>query len=359
MGVLKVGISSALPVVISQIFGGCWDDIFDFEGCCHVRHELGLVSTRSEEALDAVLDVLLHKRKLRGNPGCWDTGNFTYARCCSVNGAYTAPHYTHPFWMLVTGVRRWPEVIVVQGTTLDAMQDDSGLQFLPHDGRLHFCGVLADGAGILWPTGAALALVLSQMDFSFDISTHHQFLEVAAGTGAPSLVALAKGFTVLSTDLQPETKWQRAASAWASFGPEAELLRHLYLLEVDLLDESTWSELGEVPMDVIALAPPYASGLRLCAAYKRLLRRTLASTGCAFYAPNVGLPPADLEAKAAFFTRDFDIVVHAQLRGWWTSFNHSASSKSLHLRLQPLHATRVVWSLHPRRRHPRQRLSCR
>ena len=77
--------------------------------------------------------------------------------------------------------------------------------------------------------------------FGVDFSTADSFApisfpQVASSVGAPSLVALAKGFHVWSSDLRDESAWQRWAGARASSFTEAQLKR-FRTPRLDLLDE--------------------------------------------------------------------------------------------------------------------------
>ena len=57
-------------------------------------------------------------------------------------------------------------------------------------------GLNGNPAGLLWPCGFALATAVAALRLETA-----KFMEVASGTGLPSLVALRKGYEVLATDL--------------------------------------------------------------------------------------------------------------------------------------------------------------
>lgn len=300
-----------LGLASSEIFGNCWDGDYDFDECCHIRYDLAVHETRSTATLQRVVEILNGTRKLKGNTHCW-WGYFDYRTCCSLNAElWNVPKYLHPFLLLAT---RWADLVLVQGAVLDAMQDDFALQWLPHSNTVPYQGVQRDGEGLLWSGGAVLALGLSSISLPFPVGPSRRFLELCAGTGAASLVALARGFTVLSTDLREESQWQRAASARASFGPQAPELRRLRHQSLDLLDESTWPQRSEGLFDLVAVSPSAHLAQELCLGIRRLLLRLLAPGGVALFSPNNFLHPAPWTgAYEPCLRSDEDLVVSTRI----------------------------------------------
>jgi len=114
-----------------------------------------------------------------------------------------------------------------------------------------------------------------------------RFLEIAASVGAPSLVALEKGYHVWSSDLRPTSAWQRRAGAEASFGVAAPEVKRFRTLSLDVLDETTWPNMT---FDVIFLSDTgfgiwsneegAARHTRTCClSFAKLMRTRLASKG--------------------------------------------------------------------------------
>ncbi|CAK9029084.1 unnamed protein product [Durusdinium trenchii] len=108
-------------------------------------------------------------------------------------------------------------------------------------------------------------------------------VKVASSVGAPSLVALAKGFHVWSSDLRDESAWQRWAGARASSFTEAQLKR-FRTPRLDLLDERTWPH--GLFFDVIFLGSPFfmvgptsEQQAAFCRSFQRLLALHLAPQG--------------------------------------------------------------------------------
>eukprot|EP00438_Fugacium_kawagutii_P017474 Skav235850 [mRNA] locus=scaffold2644:13038:16708:+ [translate_table: standard] len=91
-----------------------------------------------------------------------------------------------------------------------------------------FCGRLDMGLETSW------------LSFMWNFLSLVKFLDISAGTGLASLVALLRGWNVLSTDLLPESGQTRRMSAMASFGQNSSVLDRLQIAELDLLDASTW-----------------------------------------------------------------------------------------------------------------------
>ena len=94
------------------------------------------------------------------------------------------------------------------------------------------------GAGLLWNHGYFLGQVIAQLHLNLPQDAVH-FLDVGAGTGFASLVALLRGWRVLSTDFSAESGRARRYSAMASFG-NSSVLERFQTTELDLLDSKTW-----------------------------------------------------------------------------------------------------------------------
>lgn len=84
-------------------------------------------------------------------------------------------------------------------------------------------------------------------------------------------MALARGFSVWSSDWDKRSAWQRKTSAEASFGIQSKEVLRLKLPTVDVVNESTWPK---VRFDVIALVQP-DTVVRLCEGFRELLRKRL------------------------------------------------------------------------------------
>jgi len=265
-----------------------------------------------------------HKEQLKGNTNCW-SGRFTYDGCCSLNanrfnGPYYA-NYNHVMWVirlppLYSRVKR---LYVIQGAVLDnwLVKKDLGLAgWFPHQ------GVMNDGEGLLW-AGSDAALALLEMNFSFPVTSERRFLEVASAVGAPSMVALARGFSVWSSDLRVQSTWQRRESAKASFGIGSPELLRLKLPILDLTNTSTWpKELFDV---ILFVNPgPVTEGV-LCHCFRNLLFRHLHPRGVALYSRKENLAQTDLRAETDYecFNPDgFHVALHQHGHGgtWYSQW---------------------------------------
>ena len=152
--------------------------------------------------------------------------------------------FSHPIWQfkMVQG----PMINVVQGQVVQGWIERGIMSVSPVPPRVQL-----DGEGMLWAGGLA-SLALSIMDFHLpQRGRRRRLLELAASVGAPSLVALAQGFAVWSSDLRNASAWQRSAGARASFGADSAEMRRFHTPRVDLLDERTWPRRK---FDVVLLA---------------------------------------------------------------------------------------------------------
>ncbi|CAJ1344109.1 unnamed protein product, partial [Effrenium voratum] len=159
----------------------CFKEPWTFEFCC--RHGSDV------SALDRILEGTA---QIQGNPTCWDE-SFQNNECCSLNhNLNLVPHYNHMIWQI-----RMPDgrmVNVVQGQALEHWERKKIID----PGRFPFVGLSGNGEGLVWSAGsAAVAFALAEFP---DGRRPLRFLEVASSVGAPSLVALAKGFHVWSSE---------------------------------------------------------------------------------------------------------------------------------------------------------------
>ena len=233
----------------------CWDEKagLTFEVCC-----------RYGDDAHRLPSILAGKRKVLGNPRCWQSP-FSHDECCVLNGNWMRiPAYMHMIWP----IRMPSEAIlnVVQGQVLESWEERT---IIP-PGIIPEKGLVFDGEGLLWGAGRA-ALLFASMELLPGRKTI-RFLEIAASVGAPSLVALSKGYRVWSSDLRPKSAWQRWAGAKASFGAKAPELKRFHTLSVDVTDETTWPNMT---FDVIFLAD---TGLGIWSDEEVASRRT--RTGC-------------------------------------------------------------------------------
>eukprot|EP00435_Cladocopium_sp_Y103_P074470 s2_g49.t1 len=140
---------------------------------------------------------------------------------------------------------------------------------------------IQSGAGFLWPSGYALGHAIARLNM-LDPPEHVRFLEVGAGAGFASLVALLRGWHVLSTDLLSESAVARRFSAMASFGNSSDMER-FQTAELDVYDERSW------PMEkfhVIAgsiMSSVLSEQQKFHSAFRRLVASKLAAGGVGLY----------------------------------------------------------------------------
>lgn len=251
----------------------CWDEKaqLTFEVCC-----------RYGDDVESLRSILAGERKVLGNPRCWG-GGFIHDECCVLNGNWMRiPAYNHMIWQI-----RMPSqaiLNVVQGQVLQTWEERN----LMPPGISPKKGFALDGEGLLWGAGRA-SLLFASMELlpGRQKKKTLRFLEIAASVGAPSLVALEKGYHVWSSDLNPTSAWQRWAGAEASFGVTAPELKRFRTLSLDVLDETTWPNMT---FDVIFLSnegfgnrPNKEEAARrtrtCCLSFAKLMRTRLASKG--------------------------------------------------------------------------------
>lgn len=326
---------------------GCWGAEYTFDMCCHTYNDMARLTDNytanvKQVFMKRIWAILNARQALAGYKACFLKGSLlTYENCCSLNADHGMRiAWNQVFRMLATP---WANIVLVQGATLDNYMDPSGKGSLPFGGAIAYQGVQSgDGEGIIWPTGARAALVLAQLNFTrlFNASGgrarrgRRRFLELSSGTGAPSLVALARGFAVWSTDVSLESAWQRRASVRATFGEAAssELGARFFTPKLNLLDEFTWPAPRPQggAFDVILMSGAFpvrgqeATRMRMCLGFRKILRRLLLPGGVGLFVLHEeaaerhnasGHLKACLAPDAAF-----DVVVHRQdLSGLWHS----------------------------------------
>lgn len=248
----------------------CWDQDWTFFQCC-----------RNGRDLDVLPGILQGLAKVRGHPDCWqppEEGPVYHDNCCVLNANLDkVPRFDHMIWQI-----RMPEteqiLNVVQGQVLETWESRG---IIPPE-VVPKVGLQGNGEGLVWEAGES-ALALAVTEFGWRSARRIRFLEVASSVGAPSLVALAKGFHVWSSDLRDESAWQRWAGARASSFTEAQLKR-FRTPRLDLLDERTWPH--GLFFDVIFLGSPFfmvgptsEQQAAFCRSFQRLLALHLAPQG--------------------------------------------------------------------------------
>lgn len=119
-----------------------------------------------------------------------------------------------------------------------------------------------------------------------------RFLEVGAGVGFASLVALLRGWHVLSTDLLSESAVARRFSAMASFGNSSDIER-FQTAELDVYDERSWPT---EEFHVIAgskMSSVLSEQQKFHSAFRRLVASKLAAGGVGLYTLDFGAKFAD------------------------------------------------------------------
>lgn len=272
---------------MSSSIVSCWDgDMYTFDRCCSGTFDLTLF-----------LHVLFRRAPLRGNSHCWD-GDYSYDHCCSINyNLDRGTDYQQIVWQMLlppslgrlqassdqkevataaNGEDVRQKIFVVQGAVIANLQLFKGM---PMDVGIPFFDLNVDG--LLWG-GSRAALALASVEFGFAVHPGRRLLEVAAGTGAPSLVALARGFTVVSTDISFDSGWQRQASAVRSFGPSSAEVKRFSNSALDLRNASTWPCRGQGPhFDVavfVQVGGPEETH-QLCGGFRRIVSRCLRLPG--------------------------------------------------------------------------------
>lgn len=288
-----------------------------------------------------MLQILSEGWPLAGNQNCWFR-DYTYENCCSLNNNLDRiPDYEQLVWLLLLAER--PSIPrrrlhLVQGGVLENWQkfkryaSEGGSAALPAQ-QFYL------GEGLLWSSSA---FSVDLMEFPFHVDASRRFLELASGTGAPSLVALARGFEVWSTDLFPGSAWQRRASAESSFGAGSAELRRLHTPVLDLLNDSSWPS-PALLFDAVFMAEPTRPGLitgpaqerqvvrtadrgdALCDGFREIVRRFLRGPlGVGIYARRMPIGIPDLSTLPDYHCmkpdRHHAVTLHQQAENgtWWS-----------------------------------------
>ncbi|CAE8640249.1 unnamed protein product [Polarella glacialis] len=289
----------------------CWDAAgeYTFDRCC---------SSILEATDGNLFEVFEHRSELHGARRCF-IGDLTYDYCCSLNAntpMSQAQHvnYNHAVWLVQLLSRRGMparSLKVIQGAVLENWVTFKGI----HLGQIPYQNVSVDG--LLWSPLAVLLLELTE--FRFPVDESRRFLDLAAGTGAASLVALARGFSVWSSDLRPESEWQRSASAVASFGPGSAEVTRLQTLSLDILDPASWPVDAFDVIHLVQLAQK-SDGRKsamgaICPAFRDLVRRLLRPGGVALYFRQQWLTDELNLEDAACLEVEFGLRVRAHMTG--------------------------------------------
>ena len=124
-----------------------------------------------------------------------------------------------------------------------------------------------------------------------------RFLEVGAGVGFASLVALQRGWHVLSTDLLSESAVQRRFSAMASFGNSSDMER-FQTAEVDVHDEKSWPFADFHVIAGSTLSSVLSEQRKFHSAFRSLVDSKLAVGGVGLYTLAVDPKLADEEIRS-------------------------------------------------------------
>lgn len=137
------------------------------------------------------------------------------------------------------------------------------------------------GAGLLWDHGYFLGQVIAQLHLNLPPDAVH-FLDVGAGTGFASLVALLRGWRVLSTDYIAESGRARRYSAMASFG-NSSVLERFQTAELDLLDNDTWPKTNANVICATHFTEELSAALPLLLQFRSLVASRLADGGVGLF----------------------------------------------------------------------------
>lgn len=137
------------------------------------------------------------------------------------------------------------------------------------------------GAGLLWNHGYFLGQVIAQLHLNLPQDAVH-FLDVGAGTGFASLVALLRGWRVLSTDFSAESGRARRYSAMASFG-NSSVLERFQTTELDLLDSNTWPKTNAHVICATHFSEELSIELPLLLQFRSLVASRLADGGVGLF----------------------------------------------------------------------------
>lgn len=287
----------------------CWSGEHSFELCCHGLADLYTGNFHK---------VLRKEATLHGFDGCFGK-DFTYERCCPLNANMefviaTPPNWSHAMWLVELLPRVGPRRVlsVIQGAVLEQWFQKglhADLQGIP------YTNVTLDGT--LWTPGNSLLLEL--IDFQFPVSDAKRFLDLAAGTGLASLIALARGFSVWSTDLYLESQWQRYASAVASFGPDAVELSRFHTSALDILDPASWPQESFDVVHFVQARPQRHAMKPLCQNFRALLRSLLACGGVALYFRIESVFPTAADVECTWPEPDFRVLLHHSNGSDWSS----------------------------------------
>lgn len=249
----------------------CWTHQYTFYSCCIFAEDMAYLPL-----------VLEHGHLLHGNPSCW-VGDATYERCCTLNDNLDQlPGWNQAVWLVKLPRRRGlgsSYLRFVNGGVLQHWREVLQLHHWPLPPK----PMRTPGEGLLWLGGPA-ALALAHFPFRFSITPNRTFLELSAGVGAPSLIASALGFSVLSTDVRPESAWQRLVGARASFGPSSHEMHRFATSVVDLFNRSSWPS---ERFDIIFLSGSMEPGIdvsKVCKGFRELVSAKLRPGGRALYA---------------------------------------------------------------------------
>ena len=169
--------------------------------------------------------------RYRGNEKCWDEhlgGDFSFVNCCTVApGSGNLRHLQkgtqlgyvlklpaierrlYLFQMIV--IQRW--FAISNNATVPPLKQQS----------------------LLWRTGYFAARFLSEYAFPFP-PAGRRFLEIAGGTGLPSLTALALGFAVTTSDVDADAAKFVSLSVYATFGTDSNEAKRFDTMGLDLLE---------------------------------------------------------------------------------------------------------------------------
>lgn len=107
-------------------------------------------------------------------------------------------------------------------------------------------------------------------------------MEVGAGVGFASLVALLRGWHVLSTDLLSESAVARRFSAMASFGNSSDMER-FQTAELDVYDERSWPTEEFHVIAGSTMSSVLSEQQKFQSAFRRLVASKLAAGGVGLY----------------------------------------------------------------------------
>ena len=141
---------------------------------------------------------------------------------------------------------------------------------------------ISTGAGFLWEHGYFLGQVIAQLRLNLPPDKAVHFLDVGAGTGFASLVALLRGWHVLSTDYIAESGRARRYSAMASFGNSTALER-FQTAELDLLDSNTWPKTNAHVICATHFTEELSTQLPLLLQFRSLVASRLAAGGAGLF----------------------------------------------------------------------------